>query len=153
MFPLMPHNRDFTRRGAGMFLFCLHCLLKINENWRRSTFLPPPRPPPPILTSTSTPRSVSVLFHCRWATRTLARWNSWWTNMASTTLSKSTPGSRLSTRSPKKSLSKQMFSICIRLRAGRRAGGQLDFCRACPRGSRLVSSSVYTPGVAAIAPE
>lgn len=71
-----------------------------------------------IFTRNSNGALLPPCFPCRWATRTLAPWNSWWTNMASTTSSKSTPGSKLSTRSPKKSLSKQMFSICMGLRAG-----------------------------------
>lgn len=47
--------------------------------------------------------AVCAVLCCRWATRTPAPWNSWWTNMANTTSSKSTPDSKSSTRSLKKS--------------------------------------------------
>lgn len=112
-------------QGCECPCYVLVAPLRLMGNWRRCTIQFP-------LAANVNAALLLLLYH-RWATRTLARWSSWWTNMASTTLSKSTPGSRLSTRSPKKSQSKQMFSICIRPQAGR----QLDFCRACPRGAGL----------------
>lgn len=44
------------------------------------------------------------IFH-RWAMRMQAQWSSWWTNMESTTSSRSTPAYRWNIRLPKRSLS------------------------------------------------
>lgn len=72
-----------------------------------------------------------VFLCCRWDTRTPGLWSSWWTNMASTTLLKSTPASRWNTQSLKKSLSKwqmlkNMNGLCvIHLQTGVQLQGQM----------------------------
>lgn len=61
----------------------------------------------------------------------LEPWSSWWTNMENITLSRSTPGSRLNTRSRRKSLSKQLMISCLWVDAAVVTLHEMSVARSC----------------------